>query len=184
MKEVNIVVGRFQPLTLGHLKCVEEAWERLAVPTILCMIETPLNKLDERHPFPSQVLLPMYQKVIKAFNKIEGIVLVKNADIVKIADRLREDGYIIKSWTCGTDRVADYRRMLASYGEKAGVASGCGVIEVGRDAEAISATKVREMIKEGNLEEFCKTTPWGKYISLRTRASRDFETLRQWIGRL
>ena len=44
MRRVNVMVGRFQPLTNGHLKCVETAWEKKGVPTVLCMVNTKEEK--------------------------------------------------------------------------------------------------------------------------------------------
>lgn len=184
MIPVNIVVGRFQPLTMGHLKCAEEARRQTGLPTVLCMIETPLNKLDSKHPFPSTLTLPLYMRLLKDHKDIVGIVLVKNADIVKISEKLREMGWQIGSWTCGTDRARDYRRIMDSYRDKANLAPGAGVIEVSRPEGAISATAVREMIKTGDMKGFLEQTPWGRTIKGRSRASQDFELLSKWINRL
>ena len=51
MKKVNITIGRFQPFTKGHMKCVEEAYKELSVPTIVCMINVKDEKVDEKHPY-------------------------------------------------------------------------------------------------------------------------------------
>lgn len=183
MEQVNILVGRFQPLTLGHMKCVDEAWNKYKLPTVLCMIDTQLNKTDSKHPFPSTILFPLYSRIIKKFSKIKDIILVKNADIVQISEILKGFGYQIACWTCGSDRAADYKRMIKDYGHKANLAPSCDVLEVNRPADALSATKVRQLIKDGNLSEFCKSTPWGQSIRLRTRAEKDFNLLKTWIDR-
>lgn len=184
MEQVNIVVGRFQPLTLGHIKCINEAWSKYKLPTVLCMIDTPLNKLDKKHPFPSTILYPMYTHIAKIIPHIENIILIKNADIVQISEILKKYGYQIACWTCGSDRAADYRRMIKDYGHKANLTASCDVLEVNRPADALSATKVRQLIKDDNLPEFCKSTPWGVSIRLRTRAEKDFKLLKLWIDRL
>ena len=65
MTNVNITIGRFQPLTNGHMACVEEAYTKLHIPTVICMIGVDDSKVDEKHPFPSSMLLPIYQEVFK-----------------------------------------------------------------------------------------------------------------------
>ena len=161
MNQVNIVVGRFQPFTKGHLACVEEAFTKKHLNTVLVMIETPESKVDKKHPFPSTLLLDIYKGLVKE-NHIDDIVLVKNADIVKIAGVLREKHYQIASWTCGTDRVNDYTRMAKNYGEKAGLAGNFEIIEVKRGDDDISATKVRQALTDDDFETFAKLTTFGK----------------------
>ena len=125
MQKVNIVIGRFQPFTKGHLKCVEMAWNELHVPTVICMINTKDDKVDERKPFPSSLLVPLYNEAFKKDERIEKVVLVSNADIVKIAEACRAEGYEICSWTCGTDRYDDYKKKLSSVNDE--LKTGTGV---------------------------------------------------------
>ena len=73
-KRINILIGRFQPFTKGHMKCVEYVYRNFDLPTMIIMIDTPDNKVDEKHPFPSSMLLPMYNDLFKARNDIEGII--------------------------------------------------------------------------------------------------------------
>ena len=46
----------------------------------------------------------VYKKMFASNEMIEDIITFKNADIVKIGGMLRESGYEIRSWVCGTDR--------------------------------------------------------------------------------
>ena len=89
MRRINIMVGRFQPLTKGHLKCIEYSYNRKKVPTIICMINTADDKVDEKKPFPSSILLPIYKNLAKNNDVIEDIILVQSADIVKIGEILK-----------------------------------------------------------------------------------------------
>ena len=161
MQKVNIVIGRFQPFTKGHLKCVEMAWDELHVPTVICMINTKDDKVDERKPFPSSLLVPLYNEAFKKDERIEKVVLVSNADIVKIAEACRAEGYEICSWTCGTDRYDDYKKMSEKYGEKAGLTDDFQVLEVKRSDEDISATKVRQALLNDDKKTFDQMTPFG-----------------------
>ena len=176
MNPVNIILGRFQPFTLGHLACVEQAFKEGANPTVLCIIETPENKRDERHPFTSDEIIPMIEKMIYGSEKIIDYVLVKNADIVKIADALRDKGYTLASWTCGTDRYASYSRQCKGYWEKAGLPEEPKCIEVKRGDDDVSATKVRQALKDNDLNEYKKLMPaaWWSY----------FKTLQQIITKV
>lgn len=162
MKQVNIIIGRFQPITTGHIKCATVAYEKAEIPTVLCMIETPEAKVDSRHPFPSSQLLPIYKELFsnpQDKSHIVDIVLVKNADIVKIAEQLREKGYEIRSWSCGTDRYDSYSKMAEKYSEKAGLPSDFEVIEIKRGDEDESATKLRQALRDDDKTTFFKMFP-------------------------
>ena len=145
MRRVNVMVGRFQPLTNGHLKCIEEAWNMLGVPTVICMINTKDEKVDERKPFPSSLLKPMYEEFAKT-EHIVSIELVSSADIVKIGTMLKEKGIEVCSWTCGTDRYDSYSKMAEKYHDQAYLSEDFKMIEVRRSDDDISATVVRDSI--------------------------------------
>lgn len=145
--KVNIMVGRFQPITTGHLKCVNEIQKKTGNPVILCMIET--IKTDERHPFPSKFLVPYYKQL-----PIENIVTVKNADIVKISEQLED--YQISGWVAGTDRYDSYKKMATKYAREADLADDFSMIEIPRTDSDVSASKLRECIKNDDYEGFLK----------------------------
>lgn len=174
--KVNILVGRFQPLTRGHLKCIDSA----SLPTVICMIDTPETKVDPRHPFPSSVLLPMYKELLSKNKMVKDIILVKNANIVTIGAELASKGYVIGSWSCGTDRYKSYKDMSDRYHEQAGLADDFEVIEIKRTDEDVSATQCREAIKKRDKAKFITLfVP----ISLRTELKyHPYDTLCQWLG--
>ena len=161
-QKCNILVGRFQPLTIGHLKCVDYAYRKLRIPTILCMIETLENKTDERHPFPSSYLLPVYEKLLKTNNKILGIVVVKNANILDIENIIQNKfqkqfpNMIIQSWTAGTDRIDTYKKMLARCKDRIVQQEPIQLLEVVRSAEDVSATLARKYLIENDYKKFYK----------------------------
>lgn len=184
MKEVNIIVGRFQPITTGHIKCAIEAFDRNGGHrTVLCMIDTPESKVDSRHPFPSSMLEPLYKSMfVKSRDKshcIEDVILVKNADIVKISEELRAKGYEPISWSCGTDRYDSYKSMVARYSEKANLSPEFQVIEIKRGDEDASATKLRQALLDDNQAEFFNIFP---AIHLSTRLEHNiYKELREQI---
>lgn len=174
MEKVNITIGRFQPFTLGHLKCVEGPYKDKGLKTIICMINTKDNKVDSRHPFPSSKTLPLYKKAFKNSSMIEDVILVSNADIVKISQELKDMGYEIASWSCGTDRIDSYGAMAKRYAEYKGekiLPDDFEMYEVKRGDEDISATKVRQALKDDNRKDFEKMTPkelWSEYKDLQS----------------
>jgi FAD synthase len=177
---VNIVLGRFQPFTNGHMACIEQAFDETGYPTVICMIDTPETKVDEKHPFASSILLPIYTELFSKNSKVADIVLVKSADIVKIGELLWEKGYQIGSWSCGTDRLSTYTRMSTNYAEKAHLTSDFKMIEVKRGDEDISATKVRQALIDNDYKTFVAMTP---LTTLRARlAGKEcYNTLREQV---
>ena len=174
-KRVNIMIGRFQPFTKGHYKCIEEAWKVKGVPTIICMINTLDEKVDEKHPFPSSMLLPLYKDLFKKDNKIEDIILVKNADIVAIGEMLYND-YDIVSWTCGTDRIDSYRKMTDRYHDGAHLSDDFEMIEIKRGDDDISATKARQALLDDDRQLFYRLVP---LVPLGVHLKEDYFTILQ-----
>ena len=159
MKDVNITIGRFQPFTKGHLSCIESVYNELGLPTVICMIDVKDEKVDEKHPFPSSMLLPMYQDVFAKNKMIADIVLIKSANIVEIGEMLYKMGYQIKSWSCGTDRLAPYEKMASKYAGQAHLSPDFKMFEIKRTDADISATKVRNAILKDDYKTFAAMTP-------------------------
>lgn len=180
MKKVNICIGRFQPFTAGHYKCVEEAWKKKHLPTVICMINVPESKVDQRHPFPSTMLADVYSDLFSNDSKVADLIPVKSANIVAIADELRKNGYEIGSWTCGTDRLADYTKMSSKYHDQAGLADDFEMIEVPRTDEDISATKARNCLLNDDREGFDKMIPDGSVFDTDTL----YQTLKDQIDKV
>lgn len=178
--KVNIMVGRFQPLTNGHLKCVDEAMRELGVPTVLCIINTPDDKADSRHPFPTSMLLPIYNELKSTYKNIIDVITITNADIVKIGQILN-DHYEIISWSCGTDRIDSYTNQSTKYKEQAGLSDDFRMIEVKRGDEDISATKVRKALLNGDIKTFNKLTPFNTLRSFLKNDNKVYNELREQL---
>lgn len=159
MNQVNVTIGRFQPFTTGHLKCIEGPFKDRGLKTVIAMIDTPENKIDSRHPFPSNKLLPMYKNAFKGNDMVEDIVLVKNADIVKLGEILKDKNLQIASWSCGTDRIDVYGKMAEKYKDRAGLSDDFEMYEVKRGDEDVSATKVRAAIKADDIKTYKQLMP-------------------------
>lgn len=179
MKQINIIVGRFQPFTKGHMNCVFSAWKKFHIPTMIVMIDTPDSKVDEKHPFPSSMLLPIYNELFRDYKEIEGVILTKNANIITIGQTLYDMGYEIKSWTCGTDRYDSYKKMSDKYKEDAHLSNDFELIEIKRSDEDISATKVRKALLDNNYNSYINQMP---FFSLRAHLKTNlYNTLRNQL---
>ena len=154
---VNIMVGRFQPFTLGHLKCLHAIKNSLGVPTLICVI--PGNG-DPKHPFTGEVQDEMLERLESAYpDVIAGIKYVKNAFIESWVLVAKDLGLEPVSWTCGNDRIDAYRSMVEKHGEKYGLPADFEVHLVDRADDNISATSVRECLENGDREGFMRQMP-------------------------
>ena len=190
MNKCNILIGRFQPMTKGgHLKCAEQAMKETGNPTMFLMIETKEQKLDQKHPFPSSMLLPIYKDALKNNKNVAGIALVKNANIIDLAEACRAEGFEPVSWTCGTDRYDSYKKMAERYAKDADLVDDFQVIEIKRGSEDSSATKLREYLRSGDEKAFekdfipCHNTK-RVFDMLRTQLRTVKETLTERLNRV
>lgn len=161
-EQVNMIVGRFQPFTLGHAACAQYAADTKHVKSVLCVIDT--KKADDKHPFITDDMFDYFDKIVMYDKNIVGWVRVTNADIVKNTEKLRARGYEPVSWSCGTDRYDKYKRELVipKYLNMAGLPEDFELLEIKRGDEDISATKVREALKTGDIKTYQAMTP--KYL--------------------
>ncbi len=176
-EEINIVIGRFQPFTLGHAACAKFAADTKHVKSVLCVIDT--KKADEKHPFLTNDMFDYFDKIVMYDKNITGWVRVTNADLVKNTEILRAKGYEPVSWSCGTDRYDKYKRELVipKYLNMAGLPEDFELLEIKRGDEDISATKVREALKNGDIKTYQAMTP--KYLHGTT-----FDMLRDLINKV
>lgn len=174
MQKVNIIIGRFQPLTYGHLKCIQNIYQEKHLKTMILMIDT-INPTI-KNPYKSSLLLPIYNEVLKAYREIEGIILIKNANIITISEELNKQGYQVSSWVCGTDRYKSYKRMSENYHEQANLSKDFTITEIKRTPDDISATEARRLIKEGDIQGFSKITPLKRYYNI-LRKNLSYENL-------
>lgn len=166
MKRVNIIIGRFQPFTYGHLKCIQNVYNKHGLPTIIIMINTPESKVDLRHPFSSNLLNPIYNELFKMDPTIEKVILYKNANIVEIGKMLYEEGYEIASWVCGEDRFEAYSAMANKYKEDARLPLDFKMNMITRTNEDISATQARNLLINNDIKGFSIISPLTTYFKI------------------
>lgn len=181
MKKVNIIIGRFQPITLGHIKIVDAMYKENGLPTVICQVSN--KKFDTKHPFSDELISEEVKIIEKNYNVV-GQVYVTNADIVKCGNLLHENGFEPILWGCGTDRYASYTKQADKYKKDANLLDEFTTFEVKRSDEDISATKVREALISGDFETFKKMMPNGtdKLFDKMKEAMESIKENRSWIS--
>ena len=159
-KDINMMVGRFQPLTNGHMHCIEQLYENTGIKTVLMLIKVPESDTDNLHPFPSKILYGAYLSLMFEYDCIEDILFVDNANILTNTTLLKEYGYKPVSWICGDDRYDAYKQMAERYSGQFWASKDFKVICIPRNEYNISATQVREFIRNNDYEAFKHNTPF------------------------
>lgn len=149
---VNVLVGRFQPFTAGHYKCINAIKDKKGLPTIVCWVNP--DTLDEKHPFPAPLLDKLFSGLKKEPNIID-VMFVRSANIVDIGSQIAKkynDKYEVATWTCGDDRIDDYKKQADKYKGLPGLSENLEVTQIPRTDDNISATRVRETLLNENDE--------------------------------
>jgi len=173
-----ISFGRFSPPTVGHEKLINkviaEAKSRNATPMIFAS-----HSFDKKkNPLP-------YKSKIRYLKTTFGNVIqeTNSKTIIQIAKEL-EVNYTNLVLVVGSDRVAEFQKLLNAYNGKEYTFKNIEVVSAGArdpDAEGVSgmsASKLRALAAEGNFNEFKKGIP----KKLASSADEIFKELRSNMG--
>jgi len=158
-QRVNIIVGRFQPFTLGHAKVFKQIHDQNGLPVVVFTVRG--KKPDpEKSPFSEELQQAMFAKMQKEYPFLEAMYVVPSAAIDILFSVLRPT-YEPVLWGFGTDRKKQYEFMIhkPEYREQLGVDPEFNGYEIKRADEDISASKVREALKLDDKRTFEKMTP-------------------------
>lgn len=154
--EVNIMVGRFQPFTNGHIKVAEQIHKSNGLPVVILAVNS--GKVTEKAPFTTSLLEESFIALQGEFSFLQDLLFVKNASIDDILNELRPE-YEPVLWGCGEDRYDSYNYMINKYRAEANLLSKFTLDKVERQDSDVSATQVRSAIEANNKEEFEELTP-------------------------
>lgn len=179
LKDVNIVVGRFQPFTLGHQSLLEALYKENNYPTVICNISN--KKFDSKHPFSDDLIKKELDTCLKGEDFYIDQIFIASAAIDKIGAQLKKMGYKAHLWGCGTDREQTYKRMISNKKYLVDFPEDFDIFVVTRDekssgVDGISATKVRNAIKDDDKVEFVKMMPNG--------AEKLFDDFKEALGQV
>lgn len=145
-KKVTVVVGRFQPNTLGHEKLFAKAKGKL----VIAVVNT--DKKTEKSPLPFSLQKKLLQKAAPGAE----IIQIKTGFIGEFIDPLRKKGLEPSVLFAGADRENTYKSQVERYKEQLNLSIKVQVIK--RTGKDISATQVREAIKKDDKKTFEKLT--------------------------
>lgn len=162
---VGIFIGRIQGLTMGHAKVID-IMEKTHKKNYIVIVKGIKSSQDKVHnPFPLEVQQKMLNKII---GPNTDLVTAPRANLEDLLPKLGSKNFVIYS---GPDRLSGYR-SYASDAIKQGFH--VKVIDTGqmlpRD-ESISGTKLRQSLKNNDIETFKKITPqkiWNMFDELRS----------------
>lgn len=158
-KPVNIFVGRFQPFTLGHVKVFEQIYKENGLPIVVFLVRGKKSN-PKKNPFSADIQQSMFAKMVNQYSFLEASYVIPNAGIDTIFSTARPT-YEPILWGYGTDRKKPYDYMInkPEYREHLGVNPEFKGFEIKRNDNDISASKVRQAIKNDDESTFKKMTP-------------------------
>lgn len=178
MKTAVFTFGRMNPCTIGHEKLVDKirSVARLEKGEPLVYLSHSQDK--KKNPLQYKDKVNFAQK---AFGKI---VQRSNANtIIKVLQEL-EKKYDRVVLVVGSDRVEDMRTLIEKYNGKDYTFEDINVVSAGErdpdadDVSGMSASKMRALASEGDLDTFTQGLP----VLLQRDAQKVFDLLRKEMG--
>jgi cytidyltransferase-like protein len=108
--EVNLLIGNFQPVTMGHIKAARKLKEKNGHPVVLVAV-TP-EKQTAKFPFSTRLTKTLMEKVKQEYSDlIIDIKMVGSSQIEEILEEIHP-GYAPILWGTSERRVKDYALQL------------------------------------------------------------------------
>jgi len=150
-KKAELFLGRMQPVHLGHIKIIK----KMKNPIVVLVKGAKSSQDKTRNPLNAEDQIRLLRKVIPNLK----IIVVKVGYLPDIFSDLRESGnYEITTVYSGADRINAYKKQIDSINKKLPKDRKFDV-KFKETERFTSATKVRELIRSGNEEEFKKLMP-------------------------
>ena len=164
---VVVSFGRFNPPTIGHEKVIEKV---SSIAGSAPMRIYPSHTVGSRDPLPHAKKIAYMRKMFPRYKK--NIVADKQAKtIINIAVKLYDEGFTDMVMVAGSDRVAEFEKLLNTYNGVEGKRHGyykfntLRIINAGqRDpdsegVEGMSASKMRAAAQASNYKVFKSGIP-------------------------
>lgn len=155
--EVNILIGRFQPVTLGHIKAAKALKEKNKKPVVFIAIKE--ESINKKSPFSLSSTRTMLNKVQQEYSDIiKDILIIPRGQITEIIKELRPK-YEPILWGTSERRLKDYALQF-DYIKKRDIP-----LRISKDFRLIElpsyikSEEVIELIKGSKFNEFKKVTP-------------------------
>lgn len=169
-QRINIVIGRFQPFTVGHKSLILNLYKENRLPCCICYIDN--KKTDNRHPFSNDLVEQCIDASFTDKEKSKYLadipyMKVKNANIVEIGQMLYDNNLEPVLLACGPDRYNSYKKMADNpkYRDMGKLPDDFDVIVLDRDENSVSGTLTRKAIKDDDIESINKMTDYSKNLT-------------------
>ena len=161
--------GRFNPPTIGHEKVIDAVAKEQGKNPGAPMYVFPSHSNDpKRNPLPHALKVAYMKKMFRKYAK--NITVSKARNIFDVATFLHDKGHRAIVMVVGSDRVAEFDRLLNEYNGVQGKHGYYGFdnIEVksagerdpdAEGVEGMSASKMRAAAVEGDLDSFKQGVP-------------------------
>jgi hypothetical protein len=157
LKDVNVLIGRFQPFHNGHLKMAKLLKGGNDLPCIVAVVH-PGHNSSGKSPFDEDLVKKYMEAVVREnSNELCGFFIVSRGLLGVIYGTAKKHGFNIKSIAAGEDRISDYKKQI-DYLKKNG-SDFPKDIEIIETPRSTSATEVREKIKNEDFSSFKKLVP-------------------------
>lgn len=143
-RQVQLFITRAQPLHKGHLKVISQ----MTNPVVVIVRGEKSGQDKTKNPFSVETQLMIAKAVLPSY---VSVVLASSGyipDIIKeLSSQYKEHTTAVY---CGPDRVAGYRQQIARHNNNATnpVKLDVDILELSRDDDQISATKVRQALMD------------------------------------
>ncbi len=172
--EVNILIGRFQPVTMGHIKAAKALKEKNKKPVVFVAIKEESS--NKKSPFSLLSTRTMLNKVQQEYSDlIKDILIIPKGQITEIIKELRPK-YEPILWGTSERRLRDYALQF-DYIKKRDIP-----LRISKEFKLvelpsyIKSEDVIDLIKRSEFDEFKKVTPLS--------VSSEFFNLQKEIGTL
>ena len=149
----GVMFGRYQPLTVGHMKGIEQMAKQVDKGTVYIVKGKQTSKNKDSNPFDAELQIKLLKSAVPRNIDVE---IAPTAFFPDIINEIDADNFKVFA---GTDRVDSYKKMLKWVAEE----KEAEVVEIKREGLAsgqdVSATKVRKALKDDDKKSFEKMTP-------------------------
>jgi phosphopantetheine adenylyltransferase len=155
--EVNLLIGNFQPVSMGHIKAAQKLKAKNDCPIVLVAVkpEKPTAKL----PFSSRITKLMLEKIKQEYSDlIVDIKMIESGQIEEILEQLHPK-YKPLLWGTSERRVKDYALQLEYIKKKKiplRLAKDFKLVEL---PSFVKSEDVIKTIKDSDFAEFKKAVP-------------------------
>jgi phosphopantetheine adenylyltransferase len=158
-KKINVIMGRFQPFHLGHLKMAKKLHEENKLPTFVVVVYPGHNK-SGNSPFDEATIKQYMDAVVKDNSDVlVDYMIVSRGLLGSAINKLVEMGYEPHLVGAGEDRQEDYEKQMdyikrTELFEK--LPEDFKLVETPRST---SATEVRKKLKDEDYAALKKMLP-------------------------